>query len=76
MSQSASRERELLLRRGMGAWMEAWSGYSQECVEEERPGRQEAPREERGEEQAALPPGLRAEVTELLAGITWSLIRS
>ena len=77
MSRTPSRERELLLHQGMGAWMQAWSGYAQEGgLPEQRPGSQERPGEGRAEDQAGLPPGLRAEVTELLAGITWSLIRS
>ena len=76
MSRTASLERELFIRRGMAAWMEAWSGCSPGCgVGVERGGREDAPYAE-PVHQAVWPESLHAEVAQLLAGIAWAVGRS
>ena len=77
MSRGASRERELFMRGGMTAWMDAWSDYAPGCGEGVNRIRcaTEACRAD-GDQRPALPEGLRGQVTELLAGIAWAVARS
>ena len=65
------------MSRGMVAWMEAWSGYSDLLCAEAAGRRDEnAPSEGRDEARATLPKGFGADVAQLLAGITWAVMRS
>lgn len=77
MSRAASLERQLFIRRGMVAWMEAWSGCSAVCgAAVEHDGSENVRCHGGGEHRVALPEGLHAEVAMLLAGITWTVGRS
>lgn len=76
-SRAASRERELFIRRGMTAWLAAWLDCSPGCgVEVARNGREDMANRTYGGHAPALPEGLHGQVTELLAGIAWTVARS
>jgi len=77
VSVTASLERGLFMSRGMVAWMEAWSGCTGLlCAQVGCRRGENAPSEGRDEPRATLPEGLRADVAQLLAGITWAVVRS
>lgn len=77
VSVTASLERGLFMSRGMVAWMEAWSGCSVPlCLEAGCRRGEDTPSEGRDEPGAKLPEGLHADLAQLLAGITWVVMRS
>lgn len=73
MSRSASLERRLFTSRGMVAWMEAWSSVSDLSAVATSGDRVEG---EANRQDPGLPVAVRVEVTDILAGITWTVLRS
>lgn len=84
-SRSPSLERNLLIRSGMGAWMDAWSesfDFSDLPAEAlaQRGGqkKEELHREGSGEQHGALgnllPAAFHSQVAGLLAGIAWAVL--
>jgi len=77
VSRPASRERELFIRGGMTAWMEAWSDCAPGCGENANRVRYATgPCRADDDQRPALPEGLHGQVTELLAWIAWAVARS
>lgn len=77
VSRSASLERRLFIGRGMVAWMEAWSSVSEfpgvEARRERCGDRVEA---EATQQEPGLPEAVHGEVADILAGMTWAVLRS
>jgi hypothetical protein len=74
---TANLERQLFMHHGMVAWMEAWSNCSGLFGGEVGRRRDErASSEGRDEVRVSFPEGLRADVVQLLAGMTSAVMRS
>lgn len=77
VSRSASLERRLFIGRGMVAWMEAWSSVSELSGVE--PGRERCGHRVEGEatgQEPGLAVAVHGEVADILAGMTWAVLRS
>lgn len=77
VSRSASLERRLFIGRGMVAWMEAWSSVS--VFSGVEAGRERCGDRVEGEttrQESGLPVVVHGEVADILAGMTWAVLRS
>ena len=73
VTRTASRERALLMGCGLAAWMQAWSEGS---VESPPPGDRVLDPYQPGARPVELPPGVEPLVVQLLAGMTWAVLRN
>lgn len=77
VSRSASLERRLFIGRGMVAWMEAWSSVSVfSGVEARRERCGDRVEAEASNQEPGLPVAVHGEVADILAGMTWAVLRS
>lgn len=77
VSRSASLERRLFIGRGMVAWMEAWSSVSEfSGVEARRERCGDRVESEADRHKPGLPAAVHGEVSDILAGMTWAVLRS
>jgi hypothetical protein len=75
VTRTCSRERALLMGCGLAAWMEAWS-EAEGSVESPPPGDRVLAPPQPGAKPVELPPGVEPLVVQLLAGMTWAVLRS